>query len=42
MADKILQARLALKLDTTLNWEASNPILKSGEVGLEKVTGGSV
>lgn len=38
MADKTLDTRLKLKYDTAANWEAENPVLLAGEVGIESDT----
>lgn len=35
MAESTLKTRILLRNDTTANWEAKNPTLKKGEVGIE-------
>lgn len=40
MAERL--ARIQLLIDTTENWQAANPILLNGEIGLEIKTGGEI
>lgn len=40
MAEKIFKTRISQKIDTTKNWETTNPILKKGEIGIEITSSG--
>lgn len=42
MPNVTLQARLALKCDTTQMWQTHNPVLNKGELGLERMETGEI